>query len=333
MRIKNKIKDQNAFLLFFILLAVLVAAIVTAVGIGSVRISPGTVIQSILFRNQDELSQNIVLNMRLPRVILAVMVGMSLGTAGALLQAVMKNPLADPGIIGVSSGASCVAVIVMLLFPAMSEYIPLFSFLGATLAVVIVYALSWKGGISPVRIVLSGVAVNAVFGAIVSILSILNSDKIQGVLVWMNGSLASKGWTTVQNLAVYLVIGLILSLFCMSGCNTLQLGDANATSLGVNVTKVRVLVSLCAAFLAGMSVSFVGIIGFVGLVVPHITRMIVGSDYRKLLPCSMLLGGCVLLICDTLARTIFSPVELPVGSLMAIVGGPFFLYQLRKSRG
>ncbi|MBE5962404.1 MAG: iron ABC transporter permease [Lachnospiraceae bacterium] len=330
---KNRIKEQNAFLLFFMLLAVLIAAIVAAVGIGSVSITPGVVVKSILFRNQDELSQNIILNMRLPRAVLAVMVGMSLGSAGALLQAVMKNPLADPGIIGVSSGASCVAVIVMLLFPAMSSYIPLFSFIGASFAVALVYLLSWKGGISPVRIVLSGVAVNAVFGAIVSILSILNSDKIQGVLVWLNGSLASKGWATVQSLIPYLVVGLILSLFCMSGCNTLQLGDANATSLGVNVTRVRVLVSLCAAFLAGMSVSFVGIIGFVGLVVPHITRMIVGSDYRKLLPCSMLLGGCVLLICDTLARTVFSPVELPVGSLMAIAGGPFFLYQLRKSRG
>ena len=328
----KKISSNKAIVLFLLLLCVLIFSVIVSIGIGSVKIPIETVVKTILNKNPDELTTSIVLNMRMPRALLAVMIGMALGTAGALLQAVMKNPLADPGIIGVSTGASCAAIFVMLLFPTLMNYVPAFAFGGGVVAVVLVYVLSWKNGISPVHIVLSGVAVNAVFGAIVSILSILNSDRIQGVLVWMNGSLASKGWTTISQLSPYLLIGLILSLFCISGCNILQLGDEAAASLGSKVTKTRVLVSLCGAFLAGITVSFVGVIGFVGLVVPHITRMLVGSDYRKMLPCTMLMGGTVLLIADTLSRTLFAPIELPVGSIMAIAGGPFFLYLLRKSK-
>lgn len=328
----KKISNNKAIVLFLLLLCLLVFSIIVSIGIGSVKIPIETVVKTILNKNPDELTTSIVLNMRMPRALLAVMIGMALGTAGALLQAVMKNPLADHGIIGVSTGASCAAIFVMLLFPTLMMYVPAFAFGGGVIAVILVYALSWKNGISPVHIVLSGVAVNAVFGAIVSILSILNSDKIQGVLVWMNGSLASKGWTTIFQLSPYLFIGLILSLFCISGCNILQLGDEAAASLGSKVTRTRVLVSLCGAFLAGITVSFVGVIGFVGLVVPHITRMLVGSDYRKMLPCTMLMGGTILLIADTLSRTLFAPIELPVGSIMAIAGGPFFLYLLRKSK-
>ena len=331
--ITNRLKGRNkSIILFFSLLCILVLSIIISVGIGSVKIPIETVVKSIFNTNPDELTNSIVINMRLPRALLAVMIGMSLGTAGALLQAVMKNPLADPGIIGVSTGASCAAIFVMLLFPTLMKYVPAFAFAGGVVAVALVYALSWKNGISPVHIVLSGVAVNAVFGAVVSILSILNSDKIQGVLVWMNGSLASKGWATVIQLSPYLVIGLIAALFCISGCNILQLGDEAAASLGTKVTRTRVLISLCGAFLAGITVSFVGVIGFVGLVVPHITRILVGSDYKRMLPCTMLMGGTVLLIADTLSRTLFAPIELPVGSIMALAGGPFFLYLLRKSK-
>ena len=157
------------------------------------------------------------------------------------------------------------------------------------------------------------------------------SDRIQGALLWLNGSLASKTWADVRIVAFYSIIGLILSVFCIRGANILSLGDNSATNLGFNVAKTRVLLSAVAVLLAGAATAIVGIIGFVGLIVPHISRMIIGSDHKYLMPFSMVVGGIVLLVADTVARTILGAVELPVGVVMSIVGGPFFLYLLRRS--
>lgn len=316
-----------------LLVVALFIVIVFAIGVGSVKIPAGDVMRSLVGNTNNEIFASIVVNMRLPRVVLAVLVGMALSAAGAVLQAVMKNPLADPGIIGISSGASCAAITIMLLFPMLTPFVPTFAFLGAAIACVLVYLLAWKQGLSPIRIVLAGVAVNSVFGAVITILSILNSDKIQGILLWTSGSLAGKSWSTTWVLIPYIFIGLILAVFSIRTCNLLQLGDETAVSLGVNLTRARLFLSVTGAFLAGITVSFVGIIGFVGLVVPHIGRLIVGSDYKRLLPFSILFGGVIVLLADTLARTIVAPIELPVGAIMAIAGGPFFLYLLRKSKG
>lgn len=300
--------------------------------VGSVKLSYGEIF-SALINNDNKIVTTIVYQMRLPRNILAVLVGANLAVSGLLLQAVMKNPLSDPGITGVSSGASVGAIIILLLMPQYIGILPLIAFLGGAIACACVYIMAWKNGLKPIRVVLAGVAVNAILGGFISLLTTFYSDKIQSALLWLNGSLASKTWIDVRLLGVYSIIGLILSLFCIRSANILNLGDDAAINLGVNLNKTRLFLSFVAVFLAGVSTAIVGIISFVGLIVPHISRMIIGSDHKYTIPFSIILGGIVLLVADTVARSILGSLELPVGVIMSIVGGPFFLYLLRKKGG
>lgn len=274
--------------------------------------------------------KTIVLNLRLPRIILAILIGSSLSAAGALLQSVMRNPLADPGTIGVSAGAGTAATTILLIFPQLSASVPLFAFGGAALACVLIYTMAWKGGVDPTRIILSGVAINSVLGAYNSLLQLMNSDSLEGVLAFMNGSLSGRGWYQVQIAACYASVGLVMAFLCIKSANALQLGEEMAKSLGVKVSLNRVLLSAVAAFLAAATVSVAGMIGFVGLVVPHIARLLVGSDYKVMMPVSVVLGAVVLLAADTVGRTVVPGMEIPVGIVMAVCGGPFFLYLLRK---
>ena len=211
--------------------------------------------------------------------------------------------------------------------------LPLIAFVGGAIACVLVYTMAWKNGLKVIRVVLAGVAVNAIIGGFISLLTTLYSDRIQSALLWLNGSLASKTWADVRLVAIYSLIGLVLSLFCIRGSNVLNLSDEAATNLGFNVNKTRLGLSAVAVFLAATSTAIVGIISFVGLIVPHISRMIIGSNHKYSIPFSMVLGGIVLLVADTVARTLFGAIELPVGVVMSIVGGPFFLYLLRKRGG
>ena len=183
-----------------------------------------------------------------------------------------------------------------------------------------------------VAVVLAGVAINSILGGVISLLTTMYSDRIQSALLWLNGSLASKTWNDTKIIAIYSysLIGLILSLFCIRGANVLSLGDDTAINLGFNVAKTRIILSAISVFLAGTCTAIVGVISFVGLIVPHIGRMIIGSDHKYLIPFSMVLGGSVLLIADTISRTILGAVELPVGVVMSILGGPFFLYLLKR---
>ncbi|SHE98447.1 FecCD family ABC transporter permease [Clostridium fallax] len=327
-KMKN-ISDKSKILIILISLVILAALVIVTIGIGSVSIPIKDIIDTFL-GNGNEINESIIMNMRLPRIIIAVFVGASLSMSGALLQSVMKNPLADPGITGVSSGASLVAIIIMIYVPTLNKFLPFCAFLGAIVACIMVFALSWDNGLNSMRIILAGVAVNAIFLGLTSLLSILNSDKIQGILLWINGSIAYKGWNDVKYLVPYSIVGIILALFCAKGANILALGDDVATNLGINVNKTRVLISLVAVFLAGISTSIVGVIGFIGLIVPHICRLILGYDYKYLIPMSATLGGILLLIADTMARFIARPIELPVGVLMSMIGGPFFLFLLRR---
>lgn len=300
--------------------------------VGSVKLSYGEIF-SALINNDNKMVTTIVYQMRLPRNILAVLVGANLAISGLLLQAVMKNPLSDPGITGVSSGASVGAIIILLLMPQYIGILPLIAFLGGAVACACVYMMAWKNGLKPIRVVLAGVAVNAILGGFISLLTTFYSDKIQSALLWLNGSLASKTWVDVKLLGIYSIIGLTLSLFCIRSANILNLGDDAAINLGVNLNKTRLLLSAVAVFLAGISTAIVGIISFVGLIVPHISRMIIGSDHKYSIPFSIILGGIVLLVADTVARSILGSLELPVGVIMSIVGGPFFLYLLRRKGG
>ena len=311
------------------LLILLAAACLVSMAVGSAGYSVPEILRA-LFSEEKSAIKTIVINLRLPRIILAILIGASLAAAGALLQSVMRNPLADPGTIGVSAGAGTAATTILLLFPNLTSSVPLFAFGGAALACVLIYMMAWKEGVDPTRIILSGVAINSVLGAYNSLLQLLNSDSLEGVLAFMNGSLSGRSWSQVRLLSVYASIGLVLAFLFIKSANALQLGDEMAKSLGVKVSGSRVLLSGVAAFLAASTVSVAGMIGFVGLVVPHISRLLVGSDYKAMLPTSVVLGALVLLVADTVGRTIVPGMEIPVGIVMAVCGGPFFLYLLRK---
>lgn len=326
----SKIKKINLIIISYILLFVLIFIFCI---FGSVKFSLKDIILSI-FNKDNELLNTIVYDIRLPRNLIAAFVGASLSVSGILLQAVMRNPLADPGITGVSSGASVMAIIILLAFPAYSFILPIAAFIGGLVACALVFILAWKNGeIKPSRIILSGVAINSIFGSVIAVFTIIYSDRIQSALLWLNGSLAQKTWSDFKLLSVYITIGLILSLFCIRPANILALGEKTALSLGFNVTHLRLFISIVGVFLAGVCTSIVGIIGFVGLIIPHICRIIIGDDYKYCLPLSISLGGIVVLLADTIARTIGGSVELPVGIVMSLIGGPFFLYLLRKKEG
>lgn len=308
----------------------LLAGIIISIGLGSVWISPKEIMIT-LFGSGVEVSNTIVWDIRIPRVLLAVIIGANLAISGALLQAVMNNPLADPGLTGVSSGAAVSVLFIMLVVPSYSSLIPMAAIIGGSIAATMVYALAWKKrGISPVRVILSGVAVNSVFGGIIGLLSILYSDKLPSALQWLNGSMSGKGIADVAVMLPYSIAGWIAALFCIRQANILRLGEQAAINLGENVNRIRIVLSFIAVYLAAVSVSTVGMVGFVGLVVPHMARMIVGSDYRNLLPMSIGLGALVLLLADTAGRTFFAPLDIPAGIVMAVVGGPYFLYLMRK---
>ncbi|MCQ2381199.1 MAG: iron ABC transporter permease [Acidaminococcaceae bacterium] len=293
---------------------------------------PYTQIWQALWQPQNDSASLIVWNLRLPRTILAALVGINLALSGAILQGIMHNPLADPNIIGVSSGAGLAGIIVLILYPAYEYLITPFSFLGAMLACLLIYILAWKDGVKPVRVILAGVAVSAFLGSIITSLMIFYSDKVHGALLWMVGGLTARGWSHIPLVLPYTIIGLIFIIFAAHYLNILQLGDEMARGLGVSVEKTRICLTMLAALLAASAVSAVGLLGFVGLIIPHIVRLLTGSDYRILLPGSALLGATILMLSDTLARMLLNPIELPVGIIMAFLGAPFFLYLLRKTQ-
>ena len=296
---------------------------------GSVEISPAEVWQ-ILFVGDVGTHGQILTNIRLPRIIVAALVGINLSLSGAILQAVMKNPLADPHIIGISSGAGLSGIFVMLIYPEAASFVTPVAFLGAMGAAVLIYVLAWKNGIRPVRIILAGVAVSAFLGAGISALMIFYSDRVHGALMWMIGGLSARSWPHVEIIYPYTILGAVLAFLGARHINVLQLGDETAKGLGLNVERVRLILTAVAALLAASAVSVAGLLGFVGLIVPHGARLLLGSDYRFLLPGAALLGAATVTFCDTFARTAFSPAELPVGIIMAVLGAPFFLFLLRR---
>ena len=323
---------SKAFRVFVIgLFAVFtVFAMVVSLIFGSADISFGTIMHTLL-GNVETTDEMVIWNIRFPRNIVGALVGANLAVSGAILQAVMKNPLADPGIVGVSSGAGLAGVMMLIFMPEASLLLTPVSFIGAMASAAAVYALAWKNGVRPSRIILAGVAVNAFLGSGISALLVFYSDKVQGALLWMVGGLSARSWPQVESLFPYTILGLV---FALAGCKVLtilSLGDETARGLGVPVEKVRFSMTAVAALLAAGAVSIAELIGFVGLVVPHIVRLIIGTDYKYVVPGSAILGAGVLVFCDTLGRVLFSPIEIPAGIIMAFLGAPFFLYLLRRN--
>ena len=308
----------------------LVVLFFAAVNIGSLKVSFSELLRGLFVERIDNVAT--IWDLRFPRIIISMLAGAAIAVSGVLFQAVLKNPLADPGIIGISSGASFVAVLITAFAPTLFFFTPLFAFLGGVLAFFLVYSLSWKGGLSPLRIILVGVAVNAMFTGLSSALNSMSGGNMSGVASIVNGNITMKTWDDVQTLVPYVVVGLVLALVFCGTCNLLSLEDKTARSLGVNVNTMRIVISLIAVLLASISTAVAGAISFLGLIVPHIGRILVGSDHRALIPFSMLFGAFTFLLADTIGRTIAAPYEVSASIIMSVVGGPFFIILLRRSK-
>ena len=326
---EGTIHQRNKLLILSIFVALFVASFFFSVGNGAVKISPLGIIKSILY-GRDTVNYQIIWNVRLPRTIAAALVGICLSLAGAILQGIMRNPLAGPNIIGVSSGGGFAALIILILFPQYYYLVPIGAFAGALVSTLFIYFLAWKEGILPTRLVLAGVAVSSLFTAGTNGLMTFFPDRVSGVISFMVGGLSAITWQHVRMIAPYTMIGAIFVLFLPNKLNILMLGDEVATGLGIRVERTRFAFIILSSLLAGAAVSVVGLLGFVGLIVPHMTRLFIGSDYRYLFPGTIFLGASIVMICDTLARIIFAPMEIPVGIIMSVLGVPFFLYLLRE---
>ncbi|TBL73914.1 FecCD family ABC transporter permease [Paenibacillus thalictri] len=307
----------------------LIALMIVSATTGSIKVSSLELIQG-LFSGTNK-SVQIIKDLRIPRIIIAVFVGAALAVSGVLLQAVMRSPLADAGVIGISSGAGVISLVFVTLFPKMFFWLPVFAFLGGALACFLVYSLSWKSGLSPIRIILVGIAVNATFTGLGQSFNYRGSYAVTSVNQATTSIFAMKTWNDVHSMVLYGSLGLIAAWLLSSWCNLLALQDKSAQNLGLNVSRARLLVSAVAVVLAAVATAIGGLIAFVGLLIPHIARILVGSDHKLLIPFSALAGALLMLSADTLGRTVLAPSEIPASIIMTVIGGPFLIFLLRKS--
>lgn len=330
-----------------VLMVLLAGAALLAVAAGSVGLAPAEVARILwhavpgfgagVTPDWPASHEAIVLSLRLPRVLLAMAVGAALAVAGGAFQGLFRNPMADPYIIGVSSGAALGAALAITLRPSFSVLglgsVPAAAFLGAVLAVFTVYAIARVGNQVPVgNLLLSGVALSSFLSALVSLVVVLSRSQIHEIVYWLMGSFAGRGWLHLGVALPYLVLGAGVLLYHARDLNALLMGEEEAVHLGVAVDRVKRIILVAASLLTAAAVATCGTIGFVGLIVPHIMRLLVGPDHRSLLPVSALAGALLLVLADLAARVVVSPAELPVGVVTAFIGGPFFLYLLKRSR-
>lgn len=309
-----------------IAMAILIFALtLTAMRLGSIALSFKELFRGLFIAYDRRVST--VYDLRFPRIIVALLGGAALSCSGLLFQSVLKNPLADPGIIGISGGASLAAALIAGIFPSLYFSIPLFAFVGGLGAFALIYSLAWKGSLDPVRIILTGIAVSAVFAGLGEVLSGMVNRS--GVSVKLSG-LAQLVWSDVKLLAVYSAVGIAAALVLAPACNLIALEDKTVRALGVNVDLLRFAISAVAVLLVSGVTAVIGVVGFLALIVPHMARRIVGSDHRILVPFCSLLGGFVLLLADTLGRCIAPPAEIPAAIIMSIVGGSFFIVLLKR---
>ena len=315
--------------LFLGAIGVLILSVVH-VGVGTVALTPIEVIAALVGQPYEPFHRIIVWDLRLPRTLIALLVGGMFGLAGAILQSIMRNPLAEPEMTGATSGAVLLAVLWQTWTAGQPEQLgvvlPLIALLGGLAAGGIVYVLSWQRQSASIRLILTGVLVSAVLRSGTSMLLLMRQEAVGNILLWLIGSLNGRVWVHLEVMLPWAAMALPFGLACASLANALQLGDVSATSLGLNVTQTRATLLFAAVLLTSTAVAVVGGITFLGLIAPHIGRRIVGSDARRLFPFSMVLGASILLAADILTQTISQPMNLPVGAVLALLGAPFFLY-------
>ncbi|MDC9818269.1 iron ABC transporter permease [Pectobacterium polonicum] len=317
------------------LLLLMVALMVGAANMGALSLSLNMLWQTPF----DDPIWHIWLNIRVPRVLLAILVGGALACSGAIMQGLFRNPLADPGLLGISSGAAlCVALTIVLplgLPPLLALYGPMFAAFAGSLAItaiIFILSRSEQGGLT--RLLLAGIALNALCLALIGVLTYLSTDQqLRQFSLWGMGSLGQAQWPMLLVASTLAIPAMIATLYYARRLNLLQLGDEEAHYLGVNVKRTKYTLLLLSSLLVGVAVAVSGVIGFIGLIIPHLMRMHLGADHRWLLPGSILGGACLLLFADTLARTLLSPAEMPVGLLSSLIGGPYFLWLIVQHKG
>jgi iron complex transport system permease protein len=326
------------------LVILLAVAFLLAVGLGTVWISPATTLRLLAWKlglaglpaDVPSSAAVILFELRIPRVLLAVVVGAALAASGAVFQALFRNPMADPAIIGVSSGAALGAIAVIILgggVLAGGLGVPAAAFAGALAVSFLVYRLARIGpAVQVATLLLAGIAVAAVISAVISLVMAFAGQEIRSIYFWLLGGLAGRGWGALATSAPLVAVGAVLALTTVRDLNLMALGEERAAQLGVEIERFKRRSLATGALLAAAAVSVAGVIGFVGLMTPHILRLVLGADHRRLVPASILGGAAFMVLADLAARTVRAPEEIPVGAVTALLGGPFFLYLLRRER-
>lgn len=319
-------------LVVLICLLVLAGATAAAFFVGSSSVNLGDVVAWVMGGDVSAASKSILMNVRLPRVLAALLAGAALAVAGAIIQAVLDNPLASPNIIGINSGAGLFVLIAASVFPSVLWLPPLAAFAGALVTALLIFGISLGASTSRLTVVLAGIAITTVFGAGMNTILIVNPDAYIGSSSFLVGGLSGVLLEDLLWPAAYIALGLAGALLGAGRLNIMALGDETAHALGLHVGACRLGLLGLSAVLAGAAVSFAGLLGFVGLIIPHLVRFFVGHNNQVVLPLSAIVGAAFVVVCDLFARVLFAPYEVPVGILMAFFGGPFFIYLILRNR-
>ncbi|MFC4324292.1 FecCD family ABC transporter permease [Litchfieldia salsa] len=331
--ISFQIYNKTLFV-FSLLLLLSFSVVLLSLSVGSSFIHPLSVIKYLVGYGSEE-HAFILHTLRLPRTLLAFMVGAALGVSGLILQGIIRNPLASPDIIGITGGASVGAIIFIVYFMgAMSlQWLPLAAILGAGIVSILIYLLSWKKGVTPIRLVLIGIGISAAMNAFITMMLVISETTVTTkAYLWLTGSVYGANWQNVYSMLPWILIFIPLTLLFSRVVNAKELGDDVGIGLGIRVQYYRFLLLLISVALAGSAVAFAGGIGFVGLVAPHIARMLIGRSFAALVLLSTLIGGMIVSIADIIARTVFLPLDIPAGVFTAGIGAPFFIYLLYRNR-
>lgn len=331
--------DKKAAGVFTVLLMIAATVFVVSTGLGEMKISPLSVLQ-VFFGGGTDMEKLVVTSFRLPRIIVAFMVGMALAVAGGILQGMIRNPLASPDIIGITGGAAVAVVAFLAIFSNENnaltvsiKWMPLAAFAGATLVALAVYFLAWKNGVSPIRLVLIGIGISTLMQALTTFMMILGPIyQASQANIWITGTVHGSTWSNVGTVVPWTVLLMIIAFIFARNLNVKELGDDIATSVGVRVQRLRFILLMISTALVGGAVAFAGGIGFVGLMAPHMARRLVGSAFGALLPVAAIIGGILVMVADLIGRTLFSPLEIPAGVFTATIGAPYFIYLLFKTR-
>ncbi|MBU5269119.1 FecCD family ABC transporter permease [Clostridium cochlearium] len=341
-------KNSYYSITFIIMACILFISIILSSTLGVANITFSNSMQILMGKipfinkliNVDNISEThklIIINIRLPRIILSALIGAGLSVVGCVFQAIFKNPMADPYVLGISSGSALGASISIVMGISSMAFgiagTTFFAFIGAIFTTVLVYFIAKTGTKLPTNtLLLAGVSVSFLFSSINSLIMIFNRDRVEQIVFWTMGSLASATWKQVISLFLFVIIGFILIIIYSRDLNLMLMGDETACNLGIEVNFVKKFLLIVSSIIIASCVSVSGVIGFVGLIVPHITRMIVGPNHKVLLPFSTLGGAIFMIICDTLSRILAPPAEIPVGAITALFGAPYFIYLLIKNK-